>query len=274
MAGAGTARQVAKKLGMAFLFQPDPVTIAGTTTPFPWVDMGGLKERSLKNDGGKVTVYDDRDGKKVPVHVVETASNPSYDLTIENVSGALLAMYYRGLPPVAWTQSSSTATDIPHKAWPDAPVKIMDNSTIPVPQYMLASITNVKVGATVCVRGVDYDYTPEDLDRGVIYILPTSTNITAANTSITITYGLAAVAGGLVIYPQSGGCSIEGYGQIHMGGCGGQSRIVEEGRFSVTFPELGVPIDDIANMKVTVDKLTDSGSNNPSGRVLLTKGQW
>jgi hypothetical protein len=269
---AGTGTPAIKKIGLSFFFQPDPVTISGTTTTFPFVDAGTLTQRTIKTDVGEEVIYDDRDGNLTPVHVSQNKYDPTYDLEAQNISAANLAMYFRSLPPIAWTQSAGTSTDIAHKAWPNAPIKIVDGSNNP--QYMVASITNLKVSSTPGVRGVDFDYIPGDLDRGFIYILPSSTLVTAANTAVTITYVLAAVTAGYEIDPLSGACTIEGYGEIHGGACEGRSRMVHSGRFAITFPELTMAVDKIATSKISVRKLKDSGSNLPNGRVLLPKGQW
>lgn len=265
--------QSIKKIGISFMFQPDPVTIGATTTPFPWVDAGSLQTRTIKTDLGEDKVMDDRDGVAKPLTIPITKYDSVWDLETSNTGTALIQSYLRSLPAIAWTQSASTLTDIPHKAWPNSPVKLLDGATIPNPQYMVASITNVKVGASVCVRGVDYDYIPSDLERGLIYILPTSTLVTAANTSITITMVLTAVTAGKEMNALSGGCVIEGNGEMHYASCEGQIRAVDGfGRYSILVPEIVMPFDKVASTKLTVTKLSNAGGAYPNGRFLITKG--
>lgn len=262
----GTGVQTLKKIGLMFVFTPDPVN--GVVQPT--VDLGTLTQRTIATDNGEEVIYDDREGNQEAITVAQNKFDQTYDLETRGLGASNLAMYYRAVAPVAWTQSTATATDIPHKAFPNSPIKLLDATGLPV--QMVASITNLKVGASTAVRGVDYDYTPGDLDRALVYILTTSTLVTAGNTAVTITYVLAAVTAGYTIDPLSGNCAIEGYGEIHGAACNGKSRFVDGGRYSVTFPSLNMPVDQMAGMKAMVRKLHNSGSNAPQGKVYLTKG--
>lgn len=262
----GTGQQVIKKIGLAFIFTPDPIASVAQAT----IDLGTLTERTFAADNGEEVIYDDREGEMQPITVAQNKFDQTYDLTTRGLGATNLAMYYRAASPTAWTQSAATATDIPHKLFPNSPIKILDALGVPV--QMVASITNLKVGAATAVRAVDYDYTPGDLDRGLVYILPTTTLVTGNNMAGTITYGTAAVTAGFQISPLTGNCTIEGYGEIHGAACGGRSRFVDTGRYAVTFPSLNLPMDAVAGMKCMVRKLLNTASATPQGKVYLTRG--
>ena len=268
----GTTTSAPRKIGTLFTFKPDSYTKAdGTLVEWPTFEAGALTKRDAKQDNGEKPVKDDREGSRVNVAMVQTGYAPSWDLTTANTNAFMMALYHRSGPPVAWTQAASSFTDVPHRAWANSVVQLVDANGLPL--VMVSALTSLKVGGSTAVRGIDYDYSANDLERGLIYTLPTSTLLTAAGaTAITISGSLAAVTGGYEIKPMSGGCTVTGYGHMHAAACEGASRISERGRYAITFPSMDWPLDDVATVSLTVTKLADIGGAYPYGRVLLTKG--
>ena len=263
------------KMGMSFFFQQSPATINSVATTFPWEDMGPLEERTAKVEPDSETIMDDRNGKAVPVLVVENSFAQTYELTTPGISLKVLSWYYRSNPAAAPSPAiaGGTSTAVPHNLFYNKPVKIVDANGNG--QVMVTSITSVTVGGNALVPNVDYAYVQDDLDRGFFYMLPTSTVVTstASNTPIaaTVTYVTSAVTGNVQMQPMSGGCAIQGLGEMHFANCQGAQKIRDRGLWVIQIPDLTLDQKKIARVKPTLTKLGNLGTGIPND-VLAYKG--
>lgn len=260
-------QQTFNRLAPAFFFLQDPAIIAGSSVPYSWVDLGTIETRSSKVDIKEETIMDDRNGISQPITVVQNAFGMTYELETPNSSFRILQMYYRSTPAAAPSpaMNAGTGTSVVHTLYSGSPVKITDASGNGLVNITAITSVTVTAGSQVLAFGVDYTYTPQDLARGFIYMLPGSTYVTGASgVPATISYTYSATTGNVQLTPGSGPCVIVGSGEIHFASCEGSRMIRERGRYSIAIPEITLSAEKLARVKPVVTRLYDPTLSYPN----------
>jgi hypothetical protein len=264
--------QQLNKHGPAFFFLQDPFTSGSVTTTFPWADLGTIEERTVKNDPQSEVIYDERDGTQQAVGEAQNRFDPVFELTTPNSSVQMVSFFLRALPGTALARTGSAKTTVANVFSAGSPCKIVDATGTPV--AMVASIQAVELtaGSVSLVKGVDFEYTQGDLDRGFIYFLPTSTNITGIAMPGTISYTDTTYSNvNNLLTMLSGPSVITGYGELWLASNQGQRRQVIQDRWAITVPDLQLSANKITRVKPTVRRLYAPTATTPS-QVLLAKG--
>lgn len=265
-----------RKMGARFGFIRDPLSIGGVVTEQPYEDLGTISAVAWTSNQGVETIYDTFGSRNVPITQVANVLEETWELTTPNVSLALLAMMHQSIPPQSFTQAATAKTDVMHKFYPNKALRIVSRNgddVIDGYPFGIASIQAVKIGATAgtavaAVKGVDYDYTTEDLELGRIWILSTSTLVTTDNTNGYVSYTPRAISGNVLITPNSGPCTIEGYGEIFKGKSCDNKILIDQGRYAITFGGADTPSDQRTKLHPRVTRLKDPTGLYPEGRIV------
>lgn len=130
------------------------------------------------------------------------------------------------------------------------------------------SITGVGIGGAL---EETTDYTVYNAARGIVKMTPGgATFVTAAE--LTAVWMPKAISGARLIVPQSIKGSIEGVGRIYWGRENHASQHVREGRVSMTPGGTSIGNTEFSNMTLSVRFLSDLTKEDPSGRLLHTRG--
>lgn len=253
----------------------DPVTVNGAPVTQPWREIGLCSPASLNRQLTKNEILDSASGSLQHVGTHRTRVAEVFDIVSRDLNFNNLAALYGNVIPEAFTQANTVVTDgAGHNAWPNSILPIVKVvSGVNVRQYMLSAITNVKKGATVLVKGTDYDYTAEDLDEGIIRIL--NGVVIAAGDAVTVTYTPKAITGDRLIVPDFSGCdTIYCDVELVWSRCDGGEKTIREFRAELDVNQTSgqMSVEKESEITVTLTKLHDPTKTFPNGRFIQVKG--
>jgi hypothetical protein len=254
------------------LARVDPITaLVGAAR-----DVGTITVLNPNTAVQDINLFDSRGGTRIRIARRVTEFTETYEVTCSNMTPDNLAYVFGADAVTTYTQSATPLTGVAHTGWAESVLWLHDASGNYL--YDIASVENVKVGATTLVAGTDYVADPTMLKCGYIRLKTPSGGGAlavpgATGTAITVSFTPNAVSGRRVFNPHTAGVAAaearilwtsDGYGTV-------QVRDTLRVNISPAQPEFRDT--DFSNLKFTMSVVSNNVTPSaPAGRFLMPVG--